>query len=91
MMQEEDDPGAVVRGFQMTMQVEEPSTAEYWYVVLLACKLNSDCKWAQSSKNAVLEYDIWLTNGRPGSDASSLLTLQFSFDEQVNFAFFSLI
>ncbi|VDK50829.1 unnamed protein product [Cylicostephanus goldi] len=52
------------------------------YVVLVACNLDTACKWVQSNTSAVLDYDIWLTNGRPGSRAASSLTLQFSFDEQ---------
>lgn len=34
--QEEDDPRVVVPGFQMTMQIEEPSTAEYWFVEVIS-------------------------------------------------------
>ncbi|EYC26565.1 hypothetical protein Y032_0010g1222 [Ancylostoma ceylanicum] len=82
LCREEDDPRVVVPGFQMTMQIEEPSTAEYWYIVLLACHLDKACQWVHSNISVVAEYDIWLTNGRPGSSAASPLTWQFSFDEQ---------
>ncbi|KAK6044042.1 hypothetical protein COOONC_18453 [Cooperia oncophora] len=82
LCREEDDPRVVVPKCQLTMQIEEPSTAEYWYVVLIACNLDSSCNWTQSSRGIVVEYDIWLTNGRPGSAAANPLTWQFSFDEQ---------
>ncbi|VDL70959.1 unnamed protein product [Nippostrongylus brasiliensis] len=79
---EEDDPRAVVPQCQLTMQVEEPSTAEYWYIVMVACKLDKTCNWTHSDSRMAVDYDIWLTNGRPGSPAANPLTWQFSFDEQ---------
>ncbi|KAK6765736.1 hypothetical protein RB195_025567 [Necator americanus] len=79
---EEDDPRVVVPGWQMTMQVEEPSTAEYWYIVFLACKLDKECRWVHSDASVLVDYNIWLTNGRPSSSGASPLTWQFSFDEQ---------
>ncbi|KJH43631.1 hypothetical protein DICVIV_10349 [Dictyocaulus viviparus] len=90
LCREEDDPRVVVPGCQLTMQVEEPVTAEYWlvdfniilYLVLVNCKLDKYCNWTQSKSNVLVEYDIWLTNGRPGSFAANPLTWQFSFDEQ---------
>ncbi|RCN45084.1 hypothetical protein ANCCAN_08894 [Ancylostoma caninum] len=94
LCREEDDPRVVVPGFQMTMQIEEPSTAEYWfvwYIVLLACSLDRTCQWVHSNVSVVVEYEIWLTNGRPGSSAASPLTWQFSFDEQVFVKFATLV
>ncbi|VDM64677.1 unnamed protein product [Angiostrongylus costaricensis] len=52
------------------------------YIVLVACKLDSSCNWTQSKSDVLVEYDLWLTNGRPGSPAANPLTWQFSFDEQ---------
>ncbi|KAK5975596.1 hypothetical protein GCK32_012267, partial [Trichostrongylus colubriformis] len=82
LCREEDDPRVVVPRFQLTMQVEEPSTAEYWYIVLVACNLDKSCNWTHSHGDVIVVYDIWLTNGRPGSSAANPLTWQFSFDEQ---------
>ncbi|VDO66631.1 unnamed protein product [Heligmosomoides polygyrus] len=75
LCREEDDPRVVVPGCQLTMQVEE-------YIVLVACKLDKSCNWTNSNSKITLDYDIWLTNGRPGSSAANPLTWQFSFDEQ---------
>uniref|UniRef100_A0A8R1HPZ3 GpcrRhopsn4 domain-containing protein n=1 Tax=Caenorhabditis japonica TaxID=281687 RepID=A0A8R1HPZ3_CAEJA len=78
----EDNASNVVPGYQMTMQIQEPYNPEHWFVLLIACNLDSNCEWKDSSPNVPINYDMWLTNGRPNSAAVSFFTFNFSFDEQ---------
>ncbi|EFO89827.1 hypothetical protein CRE_07518 [Caenorhabditis remanei] len=78
----EDNAANVIPGYQMTMQIEEKINPEHWFVLLIACNLDVNCEWKDSSPNIPINYDIWLTNGRPNSAAVSFFTFNFSFDEQ---------
>ncbi|CAI5456145.1 unnamed protein product [Caenorhabditis angaria] len=78
----EDNVANVIPGFQMTMQIQEPYNPEHWYILLIACNLDDDCKWQDSAPDVEINYDIWLTNGKPNSPSASFFTFNFSFDEQ---------
>ncbi|CAD6184990.1 unnamed protein product [Caenorhabditis auriculariae] len=82
LCKDEDNASNVIPGYQMTLQVQESYSPEYWYVILLACKLNENCAWESSNPDLTIEYDLWLTNGRPNSKEASFFTFNFSFDEQ---------
>ncbi|VBB29258.1 unnamed protein product [Acanthocheilonema viteae] len=79
---EEDMPGKVVNGSQMTLRIEEPSTPQYWYVMMAACYLDSSCLWKPSVKEIIVHYDLWLTNGSPLMRYLNPFGHQFSFEEQ---------
>ncbi|VDK71930.1 unnamed protein product [Litomosoides sigmodontis] len=79
---EEDMPGKVVNGSQMTLRIEEPSTPQYWYVLVAACYLDSSCLWKSSVKEIIVHYDLWLTNGSPAMRYLNPFGHQFSFEEQ---------
>uniref|UniRef100_A0AAF5PGE4 GpcrRhopsn4 domain-containing protein n=2 Tax=Wuchereria bancrofti TaxID=6293 RepID=A0AAF5PGE4_WUCBA len=79
---EDDMPGKVVNGSQMTLRIEEPSTPQYWYVIMAACYLDSYCLWKSSVKEITVRYDLWLTNGSPLMRYLNPFGHQFSFEEQ---------
>uniref|UniRef100_A0A0R3RVS8 GpcrRhopsn4 domain-containing protein n=1 Tax=Elaeophora elaphi TaxID=1147741 RepID=A0A0R3RVS8_9BILA len=79
---EEDMPEKVVNGSQMTLRIEEPSTPQYWYVMMIACCLDSSCLWKSSTKEIIVHYDLWLTNGSPLMRYLNPFGHQFSFEEQ---------
>uniref|UniRef100_A0A1I7VDD7 GpcrRhopsn4 domain-containing protein n=1 Tax=Loa loa TaxID=7209 RepID=A0A1I7VDD7_LOALO len=79
---EEDMPGKVVNGSQMTLRIHEPSTPQYWYVIMAACYLDAYCSWKSSVKEVIVHYDLWLTNGSPFMPYLDPFGHQFSFEEQ---------
>ncbi|KAM3726952.1 Transmembrane protein [Dirofilaria immitis] len=79
---EEDMPKKVVNGSQMTLRIEEPSTPQYWYVIIVACYLDAHCLWKSSVKEVTVDYDLWLTNGSPLMRYLNPFGHQFSFEEQ---------
>uniref|UniRef100_A0A915PIH6 SCP domain-containing protein n=1 Tax=Setaria digitata TaxID=48799 RepID=A0A915PIH6_9BILA len=79
---EEDNPEKVVNGSQMTLRIEEPSTPQYWYLILVACYLDTHCLWKSSVEEVVVHYDLWLTNGSPFMRYLNPFSHQFSFEEQ---------
>ncbi|XP_071962642.1 integral membrane protein GPR180-like [Antedon mediterranea] len=81
----EDD---LVQDSQFTFQILD-SKPRYWYLVLLACypydneSMTKNCTWAQSTSDAVVDYNIWLVNGYPnGSFNFNPFTFQFSYEKQ---------
>lgn len=80
--EEEDKPELVIPKYQFTFSIEERNTPQYWYVLLLACTLNEQCEWVPSNRHYQLEYNIWLTNGKPDSNINTF-SRQYSFEEQV--------
>ncbi|VDO27420.1 unnamed protein product [Onchocerca flexuosa] len=85
---EENMPEKVVNDSQMTLRIEEPSTPQYWYVIIVACYLDTHCLWKSSVKEVIVHYDLWLTNGSPFMRYLNPFGHQFSFEEQVCFIFF---
>uniref|UniRef100_A0A915C1H7 GPR180/TMEM145 transmembrane domain-containing protein n=1 Tax=Parascaris univalens TaxID=6257 RepID=A0A915C1H7_PARUN len=82
LCEDETDPTKVIKGYQMTLRIEEPYTPEYWYVLLVGCNLDANCSWIPSAGDISVSYDIWLTNGSPLLQYLNPFTHQFSFDEQ---------
>lgn len=86
---EEDEPENVVRGFQLTYQVQDKAQARFWFVLLLNCRLDRYCNWTSGSidddgnKTASIgiNYDLWLVNGDPQMKHYNPFEHQFSFDQ----------
>ncbi|CAJ0566805.1 unnamed protein product, partial [Mesorhabditis spiculigera] len=83
---EEEEPvtnsSTLLPDSQLTLQIIEPETPEYWYLVLISCHLDENCTWVASKAESKLSYDLWLTNGNPTFQDRDPFRLQFSFDEQ---------
>lgn len=71
----------VIPGSQFTLRIDEPMISEFWYIVFVSCRLDSNCSWVETIRNDALNYDIRLTNGHPLLNVD-ILTKQFSFEEQ---------
>jgi len=86
---EEDDPENVVRGFQLTYQVQDKAQARFWFVLLLNCRLDASCNWTSGSiddggnksGSINIDYDLWLVNGDPQMKHYNPFEHQFSFDQ----------